>query len=176
MSLNKKNKPFLSVVMPVHNRDQYLAQCLDSILNQTYSFFELILIDDGSTDKTAKIIKKYMEKDKRIILISLPTNGGISDAINIGIKEAKADIIVRVDSDDICIPTRFEKQVNYLNQHPKTGVLGSQLCLFKDSNPDSCILKPTFVTDIYRGRPPVNHPTCMIRKNLFKKSAIKNKS
>ena len=89
----------ISVIIPVYNTEKYLSKCIDSFINQTYKNLELILIDDGSTDSSPEICDKYKLKDKRIKVIH-KKNGGLSDARNIGIKEATANLITFYDSDD----------------------------------------------------------------------------
>lgn len=89
----------ISVIIPIYNVEQYLSQCLDSIINQTYTNLEIILINDGSTDNSEKICNQYKLLDPRIIVIH-KTNGGLSDARNTGIKIATGDYISFVDADD----------------------------------------------------------------------------
>ena len=92
-------KDLISVIVPVYNVEKYLEKCLESIINQTYKNIEIILVDDGSTDKSKVICDEYKKKDERIVLIHKP-NGGLSDARNEGIKLAKGKYITFVDSDD----------------------------------------------------------------------------
>lgn len=89
----------VSVIVPVYNVEKYLNRCIDSILNQTFRDFELILVDDGSTDQSGRICDEYKEKDNRIVVIH-KTNGGLSDARNYGIDRAKGEYITFIDSDD----------------------------------------------------------------------------
>ena len=91
------NNPLISIIVPVYNSEKYIKECLDSIVDQTYSNLEIIIINDGSIDKSLEIIKSY--KDKRIILIS-KENGGVSSARNEGLKQATGDYVIFVDSDD----------------------------------------------------------------------------
>ena len=91
--------PFVSGIVPVYKAENFLPKCIDSILNQTYKDFELILVNDGSPDKSGKICDKYSEKDNRIIVIH-KKNGGVSSARNIGIENATGKYICFVDSDD----------------------------------------------------------------------------
>ena len=82
-----ENQPLVSVIIPVYNVEEYLRECVDSVLKQTYGHFEIILVDDGSTDSSGKICDEYAEKDDRIVVIH-QKNGGLSDARNHGIKKA----------------------------------------------------------------------------------------
>ena len=95
--------PKVSVIIPVYNVEQYLNRCIDSVLNQTYKDFEIILVDDGSTDKSGEICDVYAEKDSRITVIH-KENGGLSDARNFGIDAARGDFLTFLDSDDYFHP------------------------------------------------------------------------
>ncbi|NJL15656.1 MAG: glycosyltransferase family 2 protein [Microscillaceae bacterium] len=110
--------------MPVYNRAVYLAEAVNSILNQTYPFFELIVVDDGSTDNSLDIIKNF--KDKRIKVLSLPHNKGIPFARNAGLATITGDFYAVQDSDDISMPNRFEQQIRLFNENPQIAACGSQ--------------------------------------------------
>lgn len=97
----------ISVIVPVYNVEKYLKECIDSIINQTYSELEIILIDDGSTDNSGKICDEYAKNDKRIVVLH-KKNGGLSEARNYGLKIAKGDCITFVDSDDIIHHNMYE--------------------------------------------------------------------
>jgi glycosyltransferase involved in cell wall biosynthesis len=112
----------VSVVLPVYNCPEYVGEALDSILCQTYTDFEAILIDDGSTDSTPKILKQYT--DPRIRLIT-QTNRGLAATLNRGIELARGKYIARMDQDDMSRPERFAKQVAYLDAHPDCALLGT---------------------------------------------------
>lgn len=98
-----KNKPLVSVIVPVYNVEKYVGECLDSILNQTYKNIEVLMVNDGSTDNSAKLCKEYEKKDKRFKLYS-KKNGGLSDARNYGLDRMKGDYVCFADSDDIIHP------------------------------------------------------------------------
>ncbi len=108
--------PELSVVMPVYNASRFLKEAIESILQQTFTDFEFIIIDDCSTDNSVAIIKSY--KDDRIQLYFNDKNSGISYTLNKGIKLANAEWIARMDSDDISYPERLQKQHDFILQHP----------------------------------------------------------
>jgi glycosyltransferase involved in cell wall biosynthesis len=118
--------PRISVLMPVYNCDRYLAEAVDSILNQTVSDFEFIIIDDGSTDRTGLILKGYAEKDSRIRVVS-QRNGGIVSALNKGLALCRADYVARMDGDDISYPERFALQVDYLDNNADCVIVGGGL-------------------------------------------------
>ena len=109
--------------MPVYNRQNYIKSSLESILNQTYKDFDFIIIDDGSTDRTVEIIEGY--NDSRIKLIRNEKNRGIVYSRNRGLKHAKGKYIGMFDSDDIALPTKFEKQINFLEKNLDYGMVGS---------------------------------------------------
>lgn len=113
----------ITVLMPVYNGGEYLRSAIESILSQTYTDFEFIIIDDGSTDNTKEIIDSY--DDKRIRNFNNTTNQGLIFSLNKGIDNAKGRYIARMDSDDISLPQRFEKQIEYLDKNPDIVVLGS---------------------------------------------------
>ncbi|HLD26821.1 MAG TPA: glycosyltransferase family 2 protein [Patescibacteria group bacterium] len=129
-----QNEPFVSVVMPVYNADLYLKESIDSILAQTYRHFEFIIVDDGSTDHSLDIIKKYVKKDRRIKLFQNTYNQGVSKTIKKGIDHAKGSVIARMDADDRALPDRFEKQIDYLGLHPHTIVIGGQCQVIDHEN------------------------------------------
>ncbi len=127
---DKKENPLISVVMPCYNRQEYVADAIESILNQTYTNFEFIIIDDCSTDNTYEIIKKYAEIDKRIVFLQNEENKGIVYTLNRGFGLARGKYIARMDDDDISLPQRFEKQVKYMEEHKDIIVLGSLIETF----------------------------------------------
>ncbi|MBV8781275.1 MAG: glycosyltransferase [Phycisphaerae bacterium] len=115
--------PTVSVLMPVFNAERYIAAAIESILAQTFSDFELIVIDDGSSDQSLAILKSYAAKDNRIRLVSR-ANTGHSRAINEMLAMANGKYLARMDGDDICMPDRFQRQVDCLNAHPDVVAVG----------------------------------------------------
>jgi glycosyltransferase involved in cell wall biosynthesis len=111
----------ISVLMPAYNAGNYISAAIDSILKQSFSDFEFIIINDGSDDNTKQIIESYF--DPRIIVINKAHNG-IAEALNAGLSAARAPYIARFDADDICLPERLEHQFNFLNTHPEYIVCG----------------------------------------------------
>lgn len=108
----------ISVIVPAYNASPYIQETLDSILNQTFQEFEIIVVDDGSTDDTVEIVNRYASKDSRIRLVQ-QKNEGSSKARNTGIALAKYDWIAPVDSDDVLLPQRFEKQLAAAKKYPQ---------------------------------------------------------
>lgn len=126
--MKSSKTPKISVVMSCYNSEKYLDQAIESILNQSYGDFELLLLNDGSTDKTLSRFEYYSQLDNRCRVYS-SENQGIVAMVNKGISLAKADIIFRMDGDDVSRPDRFEKQMNYLEAHPKCVAVGAKALL-----------------------------------------------
>ena len=117
--------PKISIIMPVYNTaENYFREAIESALQQTFSDFELLIIDDCSKPYIKKIVKSY--DDKRIKYSRLSVNSGASKARNVGIDSAKGSLIAFLDSDDVWLPTKLEKQVHFLDNHPEIGCLGTK--------------------------------------------------
>ncbi|NHC40740.1 glycosyltransferase [Bacillus sp. MM2020_1] len=114
---------FVSVVMAVYNGEKFIQEAIDSILLQTYEHYELIIVNDASTDNTPKILDNIT--NDRVQIIHLPSNQGAAEALNIGIDHAKGGWIAIHDADDISVPNRLERQVSHLLEHPELVALGS---------------------------------------------------
>lgn len=172
-------KPLISVVMPCYNAECYIEESIKSILNQTFKDFELIIVDDGSTDRSLEIIKKYARKDKRIRVIRNKKNMGIAISRNIGTKAAKGKYIAVHDSDDISLPFRLKEQFDYLEKNPEAGVVGGYLQIFEsESEKVIGIRKYPENDENLRNKiffySPVAQPAAMIRKDVFKKIGFYN--
>lgn len=126
-SLLLRKKLFVSVIMPVYNVEQYVGGAVESILNQTYSHFEFIIIDDYSDDGTFEILKSFKKKDKRIVLRKNKKNLGVSKSLNKALKLAKGEYIARMDADDWSYPERLELQVKFMKNNPDVVVSGSYI-------------------------------------------------
>lgn len=120
--------------MPAYNTGKYIAAAIDSILNQTFTDFEFIIINDGSTDNTAEVIKEYIKRDKRIKFINNKKTRGIVAASNDGLNTATGEYIAKMDSDDISLPNRLAKQVEFLDSHPDIGMVGCGFQAFDKGN------------------------------------------
>jgi glycosyltransferase involved in cell wall biosynthesis len=116
--------PEISVVMPVYNAAAYLEEAVRSILGQTFRDFEFIIINDGSTDATASILKRYAGLDSRIRLYH-QENQGMMSALNRGCQLARGQYIARMDADDVSLPQRLQRQLEYLEGHPEIGIVGT---------------------------------------------------
>ena len=113
--------PLVSIVMPNYNGGRFLRDTIDSVLSQTYSEFEFIIVDDASTDDSLDVLKGY-QIDSRIQIYKLEKNSQICIALNKGLDKAKGKYIARIDSDDCWMPEKLEKQVAYMESHPFCGV------------------------------------------------------
>ncbi len=110
--------------MPVYNAEKYLREAMDSVISQSYTQFDFIIVNDGSTDNSENIINSY--KDERIHLVSKP-NGGVASALNAGILYSESKYIIRFDADDVCLPDRFQDQINFLEQNPEYVLIGGNV-------------------------------------------------
>ncbi len=160
--------PTISVLMPVYNGSEYLADAVESILAQTFGDFELIVVDDGSTDDSLEILQEYAKRDRRVRLISRP-NTGIAGALNDAIATARAPLFARMDADDIALPLRFEKQVAFLEAHPEVVLVGSRVLLIDPYGTslyesDHRLTHPEINTQMLSGIGwSVVHPSAMMR-------------
>lgn len=161
--------PVISVVLPVYNGEKYIAEAMESILCQTYRDFEFIVIDDGSTDGSLPILRKYRDMDSRIRLISRE-NRGLVATLNEGIDLARGEWIARMDADDISLLDRFEKQMMWLQ---KTGadicgggmkLFGARICRTWCYEQDDDAIKLQLCFNV-----PFAHPTVVIRTELAQK-------
>ena len=161
-------KPFVSVLLPVYNAARYLRAAVSSILSQSFNDFELIIINDGSTDQSLQILQELAAKDARIKVISR-ANTGYVVALNEALALAQGEFIARMDADDISLPARFDKQIAYLENNPDCVLVGSSVMLM---DVDGSIIGPmadiTFGHEnidqalLHRGWPIV-HPAVMMR-------------
>lgn len=159
------SNPKITVLMPVYNCELYIEEAVDSILNQTFTDFEFLIIDDASTDNTVAIIKTY--NDPRIQLIQKPQNSGYTNSLNYGLGVAKGEYIARMDGDDISLPERFAKQVAFLDRSLDVVVCGT---FFKIIGIDKIVTVPENHEDIKVAMLSdccIGHPTVMIRKNTL---------
>lgn len=161
--------PSVSVVMPLYEGVHYLREAIQSILNQTYSDFEFIIVDDGSTDGGPEIVSSY--HDARIRLIR-QEHGGISVALNRGISESRSPYIARMDSDDISHPERLRLQFRYLEEHPDVALVGTWYARFGVDEPD-VICHPVSdfqIKFVLYGFTTFGHGSVMIRKSVLAQS------
>lgn len=165
-------KPVVSVIMPVRNGEKFVAEAIDSILNQTYQDFEMFIINDDSTDGTKAIIEAYQNRfPDKIKLINLKNRHGAFGSANLAMKKISGEFIAPMDSDDVSHPERFEKEVGLLLSNPEVIVVGSWARVIDSKS--RVIGEKVFETDhneIYASFfnvHPIVHPSCMIRRSML---------
>jgi len=164
------NQPKVSVVMGIYNCESTLAQAIDSILAQTYTNWELILCDDGSTDGTYALAQKYKDQyPDQIILLKNERNRKLSYTLNRCLEAATGELIARMDGDDISCRERLERQVEFLKSHPDIQMVGSSIQYFDEAGLDEIRRFAPFPEkkDLMGKREPFCHPTIMARKIVF---------
>lgn len=163
-----QTKPRISVVMPVYNTERYLKEAIDSILEQTYTNFELIAINDGSKDGSAQIIDHYAKIDKRVIAVH-QENKGLVATLNRGIEMARGEFIARMDADDVSFPRRFEQQINVFDKNPDVVLVAGGFEIIDEEGEFMYReVVPTSDRDIKRSmllRNPVAHGSVTFRKD-----------
>jgi glycosyltransferase involved in cell wall biosynthesis len=163
--------PVVSVILPVYNGASFLREAIDSVLAQTFTDFELIVIDDGSTDATPDILGEYTARDTRVRVKHQPCNMGIVEALNSGCQIASGEYFARMDADDICLPQRLARQIDYLTSHPEVGVVGTDVRLLDPlGKTQETVFFPKSHGQIYWSLcfyNPIAHPTVMMRRDVF---------
>jgi glycosyltransferase involved in cell wall biosynthesis len=160
--------PLVSVVISIYNNDWFLVEALQSILNQTYSNFEILIVDDGSTDNSLELIHNFT--DERIKVITNQQNIGLTRSLQKAVRLSQGKYIARMDGDDISLIDRLRKQVDFLEKYQNIGIVGTPCILFDNDNPNIGIYSvPSDDLEI-RWRSlltnPFAHPTIMFRKEL----------
>lgn len=163
--------PTVSVILAAYNAEKYLREAAASILNQSFTDFEFIIIDDGSTDQTKSIIESM--NDPRIKLISRP-NKGLTPSLNEAVHLAQGEYIARMDADDLSTPKRFEVQVEFLRSHPEVVLLGGAYDLIDDKTRYLTTITPpgddaTLQEHALSGRTPICHPLAMMHRDAVLK-------
>jgi glycosyltransferase involved in cell wall biosynthesis len=166
-SVKSNQYPFVSVVLPTYNRDAFVAKAIDSVLGQTYSDYELIVVDDGSTDNTPALLEQYGDR----INVVRQENRGVSAARNSGIRSASGQAIALLDSDDYWLPKKLEEQIAFFDAEPDALICQTQELWFRNGkrvNPKKRHRKPSGM--IFEKSLPlclVSPSAVMIRKSLF---------
>jgi glycosyltransferase involved in cell wall biosynthesis len=168
----KSEIPFFSVIMCSHNNAATVDAAIQSILNQSFRNYELLLIDDGSTDQTGTIMSHYASRFPGISFLENLKNIGKPLSMNLGVLSARGEYIAIADADDIWLSEKLSRQFDYLLKYPGTDVLGGQLIRFgewgKSHNPTELPLKNSVISDSFkRGQMAINNPTAVIRKSSF---------
>lgn len=164
--------PRIAVILPVYNGEPYLDEAIRSVLDQTYTDFQLVVIDDGSTDRSAHIVEGF--SDPRIRLIRLAVNGGLVAALNAGIAQSTSELTARMDADDVCLPRRFERQVAFLDAHPNVMICGTWTQVFGD---ETCVRRPPsdprqVQAGLFFGFA-MDHPSIMLRRAFLERHTMR---
>lgn len=174
-------KPLVSVLIPCYNVEKYVEEAIDSILLQTYSNLEIIAINDCSTDSTGKILRELEKKDSRIKVIDNPQNLRLIQTLNLGITLCNGEYIARMDADDISLPTRIEREVDFLEKHKDHDIVSTQFYAFRSENPSKKDLNQAPCLDaelraylLFRSG--ICHPAVLIRKRVFTDLGLKFES
>ena len=173
--------PAISVVMSVFNGERFVKEAIQSILGQSYTDFEFIIVDNHSSDNTCAIIQSF--QDRRIKFIRNDSNLGQTRALNIGIRHSRGALIARMDADDIALSHRFARQISYLGEHPEIAVLGSRAKFINEEGhylrAFNAPCEPSVVTMFMAGSPELSygctlHPTLMVRRSALDESGLYN--
>lgn len=166
-------KPAISAVLPVYNGEAYVREAVESILAQTFTDFELIIINDGSTDGSSTILRELAARDPRIVLVER-ANGGLVSALNEGIGQARAELIARMDADDVAMPERFALQYARMEAEPHLGLLGSFIRIMDKTGriirQGDYPVSPAETARFLEHGCPVAHPTVMMRREAVLKA------
>lgn len=168
--------PEISILMPIRNEERYLPAALDSLYRQTHTAWELVAVDDGSSDRTAAILAESARRDRRVKVISRK-GGGLVAALNAGLEACRAPLLARLDGDDICHPRRLERQAAYLNASPDTGLVACNFRHFPRSDIKQGMIDyeswqnaltghPLIIRDLFVESPFV-HPSIMVRRAVL---------
>ncbi|MFC0204456.1 glycosyltransferase [Novosphingobium soli] len=166
--------PAISVAMSVYNGERFLAPAIESVLSQDFADFEFLILDDGSTDASPAIIRRYAGRDSRIVPI-FRQNRGLVASLNALLAMARAPVIARMDADDISRSDRFARQIAFLNENPDYGVVGSWTedidrdgAPYPVSTPDHPIDHAAFLEAIEHFAPLICHPVAMYRTEVVR--------
>lgn len=183
-----QNRPRVSVIIPAYNHEAFVAQSIDSVLNQTFQDFEVIITNDGSSDNTASVIESY--SDPRIRFFNFGTNRGACAVINIGLQHTQGEYVSILNSDDLFLPTKLETQVHFLDRHPEYGAIFSDAQLIDENNqPFNDVSHPHYnlfnqpnktrfewLNYFFYKENCLCHPTILIRSKCYDKIGLFNES
>lgn len=162
--------PLISVVMPAKNAEATLAESLESLANQTFRDFELVLVNDGSTDATPAIAESFANR-MAVRVVHHEASKGVAQSINDGLAASDSEFVLRLDADDLAMPERMAKQLAYLQEHAHIGVCGSHMVMFSAGSDERQVLAhPTHSAAIRTAllqRCALSHPSLMIRRSVF---------
>jgi len=167
-----KKQPLISVLMPVRNASEFLPEAIQSIRKQTHTNWELLCVDDGSTDGSYKILRQYQSIDRRIKIYHNGTKKGIGYSLNKALRHAQGDYIARMDADDISLSNRFTKQISLLKRSPGVVACGGQIAMI---DPKGTIFaykrfptQSSKLHDMIMRMIPLQHPLLMAKAEVLK--------
>lgn len=165
-----QNTPLVSIIMSTYNNEETIANCIVSILNQTYTHWEFLICNDCSNDNTYRILNNFAKIDKRIKIFNNNKNYGLAMNLNKCMRLSKGKYIARMDADDTSLPTRLEKQIKFLEGHPNVDILGTSM-IIKDGKENLGVRKNTkkLTCSSFLKGSPFFHPTIIIKKDVLKK-------
>lgn len=170
------DKPLVSIVIPAYYGERFLDATIESVVRQTYPHWELIIVDDNSKDGTAALVKRWTEKDKRILYVYHPVNRGMASARNAGITMSHGEYIALLDQDNLFLPNKLEMQVTYMEAHPECGLSYAKILHFYDGAPEVLYTNkneaPFLGKDLFREclyKNFINVLAVLIRKEAFDK-------
>ena len=166
----------ISVLLPVYNVEAYVAEALASIQSQTFTDIEIVVVDDGSTDNTLRIVQQIASSDSRIKIVRTPRNLGLPAALNFGVPYCQAPLIARMDGDDIALPTRLEKQFQFLEQNPDIALVGCATIPINEFGKPipgltiSCApITHELITKTMLFASPCGHPCWLARREIYRR-------
>ena len=163
-------KPLVSIIMPVYNEEASIKKAIKTVIDQTYKKFELIVIDDGSTDGTSNIVKTLQELDERIIYLRNEENRGTTYSLNRGLRKASGEYIARIDGDDWYHPRKLELQVKFLEGRNEYGIVGTFYILVDESGRAVKVRLPVTHSEIMKRmayRNAFAHSSIMVRRSVL---------
>lgn len=161
----------VTVVIPAYNASEYIGETIESVLQQSFTDFELLVINDGSTDNTAEVVRSYSQKDSRVTLLS-QVNQGVSVARNTGIQQAKGEFVAFLDSDDLWLPNKLDLHVQHLSANPQLGMsFGRVEFISFDGKPTGQLSNPHISNitpkDLYEENPAITPSNAVIRRDVL---------
>ena len=165
------NSPLISVVLPVYNAEMFIIDTINSILNQTYTNFEIIIINDGSIDNSERNILQF--QDQRIKYFKNEKNLKLIQTLNLGLSLAKGKYIARIDADDIALPNRFEKQIDFLEKNSEYGIVGAFAQTFGSENKElTFVQEDVDIRYAFLTHNPFVHSSVMIRNQILTENKL----
>lgn len=171
---------YISIGIPIYNAENYLSDAIKSVIAQSYPYWELILVDDGSTDNSLQIAQEFSAKDNRIRVMSDGLNKKLPARLNQIIREAKYDYIARMDADDLIHTERLEKQMHFLKSNPQYDLVSTSLLSIKNNNDviGARVYLPKIITkqDALIGNSGILHASILAKKNWYKRNLYNEKN